>query len=255
MIHAETILKEMWARQQISDLDVDYAFWEQRKDRIRQLSRMNRSCLFTVDVFKCRYDFASDNFADIFGYDLSRIKEIDRQGDLLEEKIHPDDKVRMNDIRIKHSQFIYSLPIEKRNDYTNTYQFRMLNAKEKYINVISRQQVIQTDRNGKAWMISGTMDISPDQAISDHVKYTVFDSKTGEFVTNFVLSGTKTILTEREIEILRLIRSGFLSKEIAYKLHLSIHTVNNHRKNILLKLRADNSIEALNNAEEKGLLH
>ena len=43
------------------------------------------------------------------------------------------------------------------------FQFRMLNARQQYINVSSRQQVIETDRNGKAWIIMGVMDILPDQ--------------------------------------------------------------------------------------------
>ena len=39
----------------------------------------------------------------------------------------------------------------------------MLNAQQEYVNVISRHQVIQKDKNGKAWMIMGVMDLSPDQ--------------------------------------------------------------------------------------------
>ena len=62
-------------------------------------------------------------------------------------------------------------------------------------------------------------------------------------------------VTKREKEILILIRQGFLSKEIAYKLNLSIYTVNNHRKNILAKLNVDNAIEAINKAENFGILY
>ena len=43
-------------------------------------------------------------------------------------------------------------------------------------------------------------------------------------------------LTGREMEILRLIQRGFLSKEIADKLCISIHTVHIHRQNLLRKL-------------------
>ena len=35
----------------------------------------------------------------------------------------------------------------------------MLNARQEYVNVISRHQVIQKDKNGKAWMIMGVMDL------------------------------------------------------------------------------------------------
>ena len=76
----------------------------------------------------------------------------------------------------------------------------------------------------------------------------------GEILASAVVP-TDQQLTRREKEILLLIRQGFLSKEIASKLNLSIYTVNNHRKNILAKLNVDNVIEAINRAESFGILY
>lgn len=45
-----------------------------------------------------------------------------------------------------------------------------------------------------------------------------------------------------------------MSKEIAYKLNLSIYTVSNHRKNILAKLNVNHVIEAINLAESLGMM-
>ena len=162
----------------------------------------------------------------------------------MEDRIHPDDRDRMLDLQIRHSRFIYSLPEERRNDFRNIYQFRMLNARGQYINVVSRNQVTQQDRNGKAWIVMGVMDIAPDQTPQDTVKYSVLDMKSGELVSIF--NNDNQSLTKREIEILQLIRQGLLSKEIADRLNISIYTVNNHRKNILTKLNANNAIEAIN---------
>ncbi|NJL74806.1 MAG: response regulator transcription factor [Saprospiraceae bacterium] len=47
---------------------------------------------------------------------------------------------------------------------------------------------------------------------------------------------SNTPLTEREMEIVYLISKGFISKEIATKLNITLHTVYTHRKNILKKL-------------------
>lgn len=246
--------EELWSRQQISPLDVDYSIWNERRVSIQEFSQMSQSCIFTVDVFKERYDFASDNFAHIFGYNPTWIKNIRKQGDLLEERIHPDDRAQLIEYQIEHGQFIYSLPLEERNDYQQIFQIRMLDARQQYVNVISRQQVIQKDKNGKAWMIMGLMDISPDQTPTERIKRTVINRKTGEIVASAVIQAEQQ-LTKREKEILILIRQGFLSKEIAYKLNLSIYTVNNHRKNILTKLNVDNVIEAINRAESFGILY
>jgi DNA-binding NarL/FixJ family response regulator len=60
------------------------------------------------------------------------------------------------------------------------------------------------------------------------------------------------ILSEREKEILTLIKNGKLSKEIAAELSISLHTVNRHRQNILEKLHVNNSFEACYKAECLG---
>lgn len=48
-------------------------------------------------------------------------------------------------------------------------------------------------------------------------------------------------ITERETEIIVEISLGLSNKQIADKLHLSTHTVNTHRKNIMLKLGVNNT--------------
>lgn len=254
MVTNKTTPEELWAKQQISDLDVDYDLWNKKRESIQEFSRMSRSCIFTVDVFKKRYDFASDNFSTLLGYNPTWIKSIKKQGDLLEERIHPDDRKQLIEYQIEHGQFIYSLPPEERNDYQQIFQYRILNAKGQYVNVISRQQVLEKDKKGKAWIILGIMDVSPDQLPAERIKRTVINSQTGEILTS-ALTSTDKQLTDREIEILLLIGQGFLSKEIADKLNISIYTVNNHRKNILAKLKVDNVIEAINIARNFGIIY
>ena len=70
--------------------------------------------------------------------------------------------------------------------------------------------------------------------------------KNGELISVPVIDNDDPLLTKREMEILKLIRQGLLSKEIADQLNISIYTVNNHRKNILTKLKANNILEAIN---------
>ena len=246
--------KELWSRQHISSFDIDYNLWNKKRESIQVFSQISQSCIFMVDVFKERYDFASDNFSTIFGYNPSWIKTIRKQGDLLEERIHPDDRVQLIDYQIEHGQFIYSLSPDERNDYQQIFQYRVLNAKGQYINVVSKHQVLEEDSAGKAWIIMGVMDISPDQRLSDKIKRTVINRKTGAILTSTQIPLDKQ-LTNREKEILLLIRQGFLSKEIADRLNVSIYTINNHRKNILAKLNVDNIIEAINVAFDNGIIY
>ncbi|HBV16065.1 MAG TPA: LuxR family transcriptional regulator [Chryseobacterium carnipullorum] len=64
----------------------------------------------------------------------------------------------------------------------------------------------------------------------------------------------KEPLTRREMEILRLICDGFSSKDIGEKLFISINTVETHRKRILLKLNAKNSVGIVKYALENHII-
>ena len=191
MISNKITPEELWSRQQISCLDVDYNFWNKKREFLPELSQMTDSCVFTVDVFKNRYDFASDNYSGIFGYNSAWLRTIRKQGDMLEERIHPDDRAQLIEYQIEHGHFIYSRPQEERNDYQQVFQIRMLNARQQYVNVISRQQVYQKDKNGKAWIIIGIMDISPDQNLCEKVRRTVISRKTGEIIVPLIVSNKK----------------------------------------------------------------
>ena len=60
----------------------------------------------------------------------------------------------------------------------------------------------------------------------------------------FELNGkTAQILTHRELEVLAQIAFGLSSKEIANKMYISTHTVNNHRKNMLFRSKCRNVAE------------
>ncbi len=179
---------------------------------------------------------------------------MEKQGDYLESRFHPDDFDQLVDLQIKLGQFIYNLPVEQRNDYCNIYSFRVRNAKQQYVRVTNRLQVLEQGRAGKAWLILGNMSISPDQKDSRQVACTVLNLKSGELFSPTLLFSPTIHLTERETEILHLIQKGLLSKEIAHKLQISIHTVNIHRQNLLHKLEAQNSIEAINKGIGLGIL-
>jgi len=63
-----------------------------------------------------------------------------------------------------------------------------------------------------------------------------------------------TIVTEREIEVIKLIADGLTNIEIAEKLFLSPLTVDRHRKNIIIKLNAKNTASLINIAIHKGYI-
>ncbi len=62
-------------------------------------------------------------------------------------------------------------------------------------------------------------------------------------------------LTNREVEVIKLIAEGYTTKQIAQKLFLSFHTIVTHRKNIFRKLQVRSSSELVLYAIRQGILH
>jgi len=62
------------------------------------------------------------------------------------------------------------------------------------------------------------------------------------------------VLTDREVEVLRLVAAGKHNRDIAGALHISEHTVARHMQNILAKLGVSSRAAATSHALTKGLL-
>ena len=67
-------------------------------------------------------------------------------------------------------------------------------------------------------------------------------------------NNTEAALTEREVEILRLVEEGLLNKEIARRLGVALSTVKNHLHSAFEKLQVDSRRQAVSQAIALGVL-
>jgi DNA-binding NarL/FixJ family response regulator len=63
-----------------------------------------------------------------------------------------------------------------------------------------------------------------------------------------------TALSEREVDVLRLVAQGYSNPQIAQELFISVNTVKSHIKNILMKLNLENRTQVARYAVETGLV-
>jgi LuxR family maltose regulon positive regulatory protein len=63
-----------------------------------------------------------------------------------------------------------------------------------------------------------------------------------------------SVLSNRELDILKLIAEDLSNQEIADKLFISLNTVKTHVRNILLKLEVENRSQAVNKAKEQVII-
>ena len=141
---------------------------------------------------------------------------------------------------------ILALPISERMNYKLQNEYRILNSNNTYIRIIEQFKPLELDTKGNFWLALSIMDISPNQDNYEGIRSQIINVTTGKFEAITAKEAHPlNDLSKREIEILSHIKEGFLSKEISSKLAISVHTVNTHRQNILKKLGANNSFEAI----------
>jgi DNA-binding CsgD family transcriptional regulator len=61
-------------------------------------------------------------------------------------------------------------------------------------------------------------------------------------------------LTQREIDVLKLVAQGYVNKEIALKLGIGAATVSTHIKNLYRKLAVHTRVQVVKVAQERGLI-
>lgn len=95
-----------------------------------------------------------------------------------------------------------------------------------------------------------------------HGEYFLYPSVTKTVVDNFLEkmkmqqspATAQNILTEREIEVLRLLAEGYNCREIAESLIISVKTVETHKSNIMAKLDLHKRPELVRYAIQNGIL-
>jgi len=90
--------------------------------------------------------------------------------------------------------------------------------------------------------------------ISPHIAAKVLQRLRATSLQPEVAETVRAELSEREIQVLKLIANGKDNALIAAELHISPKTVKNHISNILMKLQIDNRIQAAVYAVRSGIV-
>ncbi len=227
---------------------------KRHKTLLTQLARVSNCGISVFDVRLGRHVFTSFNFQSLFGYDLEQVDKFDTE--YIDSLIHPDDLPAL-ERNGRAAEAMFRDP-ERKAQQAHTKlisEYRMRGADGGYIRVIEQFQVLEFDADGEVWLSLSVLDASPGQTPFAGVQSKLKNCSTGEVYQIPEFSGAPpATLSDREKDILRLVRDGLLSKEISDQLAISVHTVNTHRQRILEKLGADNSMEAVRYASKYGLL-
>lgn len=233
--------------------ELDYSKVSKHERVLQTLSDIGNSGTGIFDFCKKQMIFYSSNFGKLLGYHPDDYKEIGQY--FFAVKIHPDDALQCSLNGVSILKILSNFSSNEKLNHKMITEYRMLNAQNKYVRLIEQYQVLELDIHGQIWLMLNIVDVSPNQDALEESKSKLLNFRTGQIISMETTQKVQFELTNRETEILKLVRDGFLSKEISDKLSISVHTVNTHRQRFLEKLGANNSIEAVIFASKYGLLN
>lgn len=169
------------------------------------------------------------------------------------DKVHPEDMLEKYAIELHFFQLLKKLPVKERTDYKINSLMRIKNKNNEYTIIQHRVHYLYSSENGSILMAFGLFNYPSEPTTNPDFRGSIVNMRTGEIIIpdNQHL---ENLLTDREKEILQLIKLGKSSKEIAGKLNISLNTVNRHRQNILEKLHVNSAIAACRIAESVKII-
>lgn len=167
--------------------------------------------------------------------------------------IHPHDCDMVTRLLRASLQYASENDMSKGLGYFVTYRIKHKDGS--YIKILRQSNVFDADENGKIISnVSMITDISFMDA-SEKVQWKFVapgldQKKFKKYITKEYVG----FFSERQHEILKLLKEGATSSTISQKLFISKHTVDGHRRNMLHKSNCTNTIDLINFSKTNGLI-
>jgi len=252
--YLKKVYDEILSKQDFGDDAPDYSGLDSHISMLEKMAEVENSSIAIHDLYRNKFVSITPKFSPLTSFDLNDAFE---QGPAYYISfMHPADIPRVLDTYRRMSGFFAKIPIAERKDYKTILNFRLQSIEGKYLHIIQQIVALELDKKGNCWLSLTLSDILPAKTKFNKVNRRVVNMKTGRYFLfdSDIDKSHKTVLTIREKEILGLVSQGYVSKEIADKLFISVNTVNNHRQKILEKVKAVNTTEAVTYAKKVGLM-
>lgn len=165
---------------------------------------------------------------------------------LLMKIVHPDDIQMVSKVSQATLAYLMKTKIKDKFAINLTIANRMRKKDGSYIKILRHMTVVDTDKDGNVLSSVAICSVISDIKSSDEVTYKLEGPNSHifyEILEELIDIHSRPELTDREIEIIRLLAKGNSSKEIANELFISHNTVTTHRKNMMNKLEAANVVD------------
>jgi PAS domain S-box-containing protein len=224
--------------------------------QFRHLFKNAPSIVLVVNHAEHKYEFFSENVKQILGFEAEEFYKGNVEFGI--SHVHPEHAVIFSE-QLFPAMFS-AIDRYKEQDLKKlrlTYNFKFKRKDGVYVWVSQHMSILEVDKESNPllsmYFMSDIDALKKDSKIDFTVS--VLD-ESGYYTPVQILAfpeGESIDLTIRELEILKMVSAGKSSQSIADELKISKHTVNTHRRNMLVKTGANNTSELLSLSLVKGL--
>ena len=194
------------------------------------------SYFFIYDCIENEIVFVNNAYKTITGYD-----DLTFDTNKLIEIIHPDDLDYFFKCEERDLEFTNKLKFNQHFQFLLSYSYRIKTSDQSIITIQQQCQAIEVTEQGhlsKTLVIHKVIPNYDSRPADDH---RCFDKNRGIYIDSDNCYG----LSNREVEILSLIKQGLNSHDISDRLFISKYTIDTHRKNILNKTGSSTFFELI----------
>jgi DNA-binding CsgD family transcriptional regulator len=218
--------------------------------QIESMMEENDQFFFIGDILHMKILFTSKRSINMIGIEPEILSPYH-----FKEATHPDDIQRHGLGNAKLFNMSHDLFVAREGNMLLSTNLRFRGSEGKYSNILIQGYLFYSEFPQKTvYYLQVNTNINWFRKIKHGFHY-----YTGNDLSYFrypdeemLMKGN--ILSEREFEIVKSIRKGMSSEQIASKLFLSKYTVNTHRNNILKKTGKSNISELIYELEQLGIL-
>lgn len=201
--------------------------------------------VYIIDYYKREFVYVSDNPLFLCGKSASVVQKM---GYLFYFYHVPKEDLELL-LEINEAGFLFynKLPVEKRLNYSISYDFRLMQANKHFFLINHKLVPLVLDKSSNIWMalciVSASSNSKPGNIfIHENKGNNIFKYDTEE---KFWKKQPTIKLTQTEKEILLLSSQGLKMKEIAARLFVTIHAVKLCRGKLFDKMHVTNISEAI----------
>lgn len=203
-----------------------------------------------INVPEANFDFVSEDIEKVLGVSSKDFSLAD-----FFNRIHPEDQPFVLSFENFIGTFYANLPTDKIPFYKTRYDYRVRKDNGEYLRILQQVVVIDYDDEGFFYKTlcvhTDISDLKVDGnpllsiiGIDGEPSYVNINVEQKYIATSF--------LSKREKQIINLMITGKVSKEIANELSLSQHTIDTYRKNLLKKTATSTTAELIGKVIREG---